>query len=92
MDTNTTPKTFVTARKSGTKGSHLTDVREIVSKKTGEVNRILVFDDAEVVMPGSWVIRESEFPNGLYEGQKLAAYWEYDESAGKELFHLYEVE
>lgn len=93
MTTKTNPKkTFVTARKTGTKCSELRDMREIVSRETGVVNKVLVFDDAEVVMPGTWVIRENEFPNGLYEGQKLAAYWEYDPEVGREMFHLYEVE
>lgn len=84
-------KTFMSPKKSGTRGSALRDMREIVSRTTGAVNLVLVFDDAEVVMPGTWTIRESEFPNGLYEGQMLAAYWELDPEAGRERFHLYEV-
>lgn len=85
-------KVFMKAKASGTKGSILRDMREIASKSTGEIHNVLVFDDAEVVMPGTWTIRESEFPNGLYEGQKLAAYWEYDKQFGREMFHMYEVD
>lgn len=76
--------------KTNTRGSVLQDIREFVSPSTGATNYILVFNDAEVVMPGTWNIRESEFPNGLYVGQKLAAYWEPD-NTGKPRFHLSEV-
>lgn len=78
------PRTFFQPRKSGTKGSVLKDVREIASGKTGEINYVLVFDDADVVMPGSWSIREQDFPQGIYEGMMLAAYWDEDNR-----FHLY---
>lgn len=78
------PKVFFAARKSGTKGSILRDVRQISTTKTGVVNYVLVFDDAEVVMPGTWVIRESDFPQGIYEGMMLAAYWDADNR-----FHMY---
>lgn len=84
-------KVFIQPRKSGTRGSILRDMRTIVSRATGDVNNVLVFDDAEVVMPGTWVVREADFPNGLYAGQKLAAYWEYDEALARDCFHLYEV-
>ena len=85
-------KVFMKAKANATKGSILKDVREIASKSTGEIHNVLVFDDAEVVMPGTWTIRESDFPDGIYEGQKLAAYWEYDENLGRETFHMYEVD
>lgn len=80
----TAPKTFFVARKSGTKGSILKDVRPIVSNTTGEQNYVLVFEDADVVMPGSWAIREQDFPAGIYEGMLLAAYWDNDNR-----FHMY---
>lgn len=75
---------------SATYGSALRSTRAIKNSLTGKQSIVLCFDDAEVVMPGNWQIRESEFPNGLYEGQMLAAYWEADET-GTERFHLYEV-
>lgn len=77
-------KVFFEARKSGTKGSILKDVRPIVSNTTGEQNYVLVFEDADVVMPGSWAIREQDFPQGIYEGMMLAAYWDEDNR-----FHMY---
>lgn len=78
-------------KKPGTKDACLIGYREIVSRETGALNYVLEFDDnSEVVMPGTWSIRESEFPHGLYKGQRLAAYWEADES-GVERFHLHEV-
>lgn len=90
--TTTAPKTFFKPRANGTRGSILEDVRTIVSKATGQSNFVLVFEDgAEVVMPGTWVIREQDFPNGIYQGQKLAAYWEADEE-GIQRFNLFEVE
>lgn len=65
-------------------GLELTSVRQIVSKKTGQTNYVLVFSDkAEVVMPGNWAIRKSEFPRGLYVGIKLEAYWDAENN-----FHL----
>lgn len=71
-------------------GLELTGLRQIVSKTTGAMNYVLVFDGAEVVMPGTWTIREDEFPNGLYVGQKLNAYWAKDEN-GIDRFHLEEA-
>lgn len=83
--------TAIPPKKSGTRGAHLLDVKAVVSKSTNRSSFVMCFDDgAEVVMPGTWTIREEEFPNGIYEGQKLAAYWELDES-GTKRFHLYEV-
>lgn len=84
-------KTFIPAKKTGTRGSALKDVRTIVGHESGQANFVLVFDDAEVVMPGTWTIREDQFPDGIYEGQLLAAYWEQD-AEGVNRFHLYEVE
>lgn len=84
-------KTFITPKADFTYGSALKDVRTIVNKKSGKTSRVLEFEDASVIMPGNWEIRANEFPNGLYEGQMLAAYWEADET-GESRFHLSEVE
>ncbi len=86
------PTQFIKPVPNGTRGAHLLDVRNIVSRRTGSANFVLVFDDgAEVVMPGTWNIRVQDFPKGLYSGQKLAAYWEMDDE-GINRFNLYEVE
>lgn len=86
------PRTFINAKPNGTRGAILIDVRNIVSRSSGITNYLLCFDDgAEVVMPGTWNIRAQDFPNGIYEGQKLAAYWEMDEE-GVNRFNLYEVD
>jgi len=87
---NTNRTTLLNPVKSAAHGLELTGLRQIVSKTTGAMNYVLVFDGAEVVMPGSWTIRESEFPNGLYVGQKLNAYWEKD-AQGIDRFHLEEA-
>lgn len=90
--TTVTREIFFAPKKTGTHGACLMGVRTIVSRETGAENYVLDFDDnSEVVMPGTWSIRESEFPYGLYKGQKLAAYWEAD-ADGIERFHLREVE
>lgn len=86
----TTKKTLLAPTKNGTHGSILLNVVEVESAKTGRKNRLLIFDDAQVVMPGTWNINEAQFPDGLYEGQKLAAYWEPN-NEGVSQFHLYEV-
>lgn len=62
-------------------GSILETLRKLESG-----NIVLVFNDCEVIMPGTWSIRKNEFPNGLYEGQRLNAYWDAD---GR--FHLSEA-
>ena len=87
---NTTTETLLTPVRSAAHGEALTGIRQIVSKTTGKTNYVLVFEGAEVVMPGNWAIRESEFPQGLYVGQKLNAYWEKD-SQGNDRFHLEEA-
>lgn len=89
-NTNNSTITLLNPVRSAAHGLELTGLRQIVSKTTGAVNFVLVFDGAEVVMPGSWTIRESEFPNGLYVGQRLDAYWEKD-AEGIDRFHLKEV-
>ena len=78
---------FMPAKASVAYNAALRGMRQIVSRTTGAINYVLMFDEAEVVMPGSWVIRDNEFPEGLYEGIKLDAYWEPDES-GIDRFHL----
>lgn len=88
MAAKNTRTTLLAPIASSARGLELTGLREIVSKRTGEVNYVLCFGNkAEVVMPGSWTIRESEFPEGLYVGIKLDAYWEKDEN-GIDRFHL----
>jgi len=87
---NTNTTTLLNPVRSAAHGLALKGLRQIVSKTTGSMNYVLVFDGAEVVMPGTWTIRESEFPQGLYVGQKLNAYWEKD-SNGNDRFHLEEV-
>lgn len=71
-------------RKSYTEGSVLTEIRKITSNKTGNINYLLVFEDADVVMPGTWTIREVDFPDGIYPGMMLAAFWDNDNR-----FHMY---
>ena len=88
--TNNNIVSLITPIKTNAYGLPLEGVRQIVSKKTGEINYVLEFPGAQVVMPGSWAIRESEFPNGLFVGQKLNAFWEKD-TAGVDRFHLEEV-
>ena len=78
---------FLPARGNRAENQALRDMRNIVSKKTGEVNRLLVFDNDDVVMPGNWVVRADEFPEGIYEGIHLDAWWEPDDS-GVDRFHL----
>ena len=85
---NTNFQTLIPCIADNAHGLELTSVRQIVSKTTGKTNFVLVFSDkAEVVMPGNWAIRETEFPNGLYVGIKLDAYWEKNEK-GANCFHL----
>ena len=86
MTSKTNTTTLLNPVKSAAHGLELQGLRQIVSKATGAMNYVLVFDGAEVVMPGSWTIRESEFPQGLYVGQKLNAYWDSNNR-----FHLEEV-
>ena len=93
MTTTKTTKTasakrcFLTPRGNRAENEPLRDMRDIISKKTGERNRLLVFDNADVVMPGNWVVRADEFPEGIYEGIHLDAWWEPDED-GIDRFHL----
>ena len=89
-NTNTNRVTLLAPVKKAAYGLELQGLRQIVSKTTGQINYVLVFDGAEVVMPGNWAIREDEFPNGLYVGQKLNAYWEKD-AEGIDRFHLEEA-
>lgn len=86
----TTSTTLLAPVASSARGLELQGLRQIVSKTTGNMNYVLVFDGAEVVMPGTWTIREDDFPNGLYVGQKLNAYWEKD-AEGIDRFHLEEA-
>ena len=53
--------------------AELRDVRDLSSG-----NCVLVFDEAEVIMPGSWRLQKD-----LYEGILLIAYWDDDG-----MFHL----
>lgn len=87
---NATKTVLIPAIQTNAYNLPLEGVRQIASKKTGELNYVLEFPGAQVVMPGSWAIRESEFPNGLYIGQKLNAYWAKDAN-GVDRFHLEEV-
>lgn len=83
---------FLRPKRKATRGAALTGIRTIVNAETGKESYVLEFGKtASVVMPGVWEIREDDFPNGLYEGQLLAAYWEED-AAGVSRFHLYEVD
>ena len=87
---NTNRTTLLAPVASAAHGLELKGLRQIVSRTTGQMNYVLMFENAEVVMPGNWAIRESEFPNGLYVGQKLDAYWEKD-AEGIDRFHLAEA-
>lgn len=89
-NTKSNTTTLLNPVRSAAHGLELQGLRQIVSKTTGVMNYVLVFDGAEVVMPGTWTIRESEFPNGLYVGQKLNAYWAKDAN-GVDRFHLEEA-
>lgn len=58
--------------------AELKDVRTI--QKTG--NFVLVFDHAEVIMPGGWRLNRD-----LYIGDEIVAYWDED-AEGNRRFHL----
>ena len=87
MAAKTTPKTLLAPVRNSAHGLPLRGIRTIVSKSTGAQNYVLCFDNAEVVMPGTWTIREDQFPDGLVEGLCLDAYWEKD-AEGVDRFHL----
>ena len=89
-NTTTSTTTLLAPVRSEAHGLALKGLRQIVSKTTGSMNYVLMFDGAEVVMPGTWTIRESEFPNGLFVGQRLNAFWAKDEN-GVDRFHLEEA-
>ena len=79
-------KTFLKPVANVAKGDALLDVRQIVNGETGALNYVLVFAEAEVVMPGSWRINAAEFPEGLYEGIFLNAGWRVEN--GQPRFYL----
>lgn len=75
--TASNPTILLAPMDNGTRGDILQNVRPVTGKN-GKENFVLEFSNAVVVMPGAFRrnITVDKFPNGLYVGQKLAAYWE----------------